>query len=367
MISLTAPEQAKVADATRLFVSPLEMASLDTWAGAVMRTMKDVLQAERAILMMPLQPTRRYFADDVNVRDVTSYPERVAPLASRISAWERVNRLGAYTRDDLWRPILRDYFRSEYYNEFIVPIRLFNPIGVGVAVNGPPSAASVSQLQFYSGREGGTRFGRRGVGILRILYPAFHAAVRVCMRLASERTMLASALDAMRDGILLYSHAGAVLHENTALQTTLQRDPERSRLVAEISAVARAVTSVTDRRKHSTIAVTTPTLTREIHTHRARYRATGTALGDWLGGGAAVLVCLEQVTPEPPSAESIQDRLGLTRRGADVALLVAEGLGNDDIAKRLSISSHTVRHHLEQVMSRLGVSSRAAVTRKLFT
>ena len=366
MLSLTASEQAKLAAATGLLVSPLETPTLDAWGSAVVRTIKDVLRADRAILTIPFRNERRYLTDDLDVRDVTSYPERVAPLASRVSAWDRVNRLGAYTRNDLWRPILDDYFRSDYYNDFIVPLRLFNPIGLGVALNGPPSAATVSQLQFYAPREGGDQFSRRGVKVLRMLYPAFHAGARVCLRLADERAMLASALDAVRDGVLLYSRSGALLHENTSLQGTLQRDPERGRLVAEMSAIARAVTAVTDRPKRAT-PVLPHTLVREIRTHRARYRATGTSLGDWLGGGASVLVCLERLTPEAPSLETIQSRLGLTRRGAEVALLVAEGLANDEIANRLAISPHTVRHHLELVMARLNVNSRAGVARKLFT
>ena len=52
--------------------------------------------------------------------------------------------------------------------------------------------------------------------------------------------------------------------------------------------------------------------------------------------------------------------LGLTRRQAEVLHLLWRGSANAEIAAALSISEHTVRHHLEDIYRRLGVSSRAA-------
>jgi DNA-binding CsgD family transcriptional regulator len=52
--------------------------------------------------------------------------------------------------------------------------------------------------------------------------------------------------------------------------------------------------------------------------------------------------------------------LGLTHRQAEVLQLVWRGSANADIALALSISEHTVRHHLEDIYRQLGVRSRAA-------
>lgn len=49
----------------------------------------------------------------------------------------------------------------------------------------------------------------------------------------------------------------------------------------------------------------------------------------------------------------------LTAREREVALLVAEGFGNAQIATALSVSPHTVRAHLRAISVRLGVNSRA--------
>ena len=50
---------------------------------------------------------------------------------------------------------------------------------------------------------------------------------------------------------------------------------------------------------------------------------------------------------------------GLTQRESEILALLADGLGNKQIAARLGISSHTVKTHLELLFEKLGVSSRA--------
>lgn len=50
--------------------------------------------------------------------------------------------------------------------------------------------------------------------------------------------------------------------------------------------------------------------------------------------------------------------LGLTRRQYDVLELVAEGHPNKVIALRLGLSDHTVKLHLHNIISRLGVTNR---------
>jgi DNA-binding CsgD family transcriptional regulator len=53
---------------------------------------------------------------------------------------------------------------------------------------------------------------------------------------------------------------------------------------------------------------------------------------------------------------------GLTEREVEVVALVARGLANKEIARRLGITPKTVSNHLEHVYLKLDVGSRAAAT-----
>jgi DNA-binding response OmpR family regulator len=63
--------------------------------------------------------------------------------------------------------------------------------------------------------------------------------------------------------------------------------------------------------------------------------------------------------------QQLMGACGLTLRQAEVALLIAEGLSNPEIAGRLGISRFTARNHAEQIFARLKVESRWQVARAL--
>jgi DNA-binding CsgD family transcriptional regulator len=70
---------------------------------------------------------------------------------------------------------------------------------------------------------------------------------------------------------------------------------------------------------------------------------------------------LQRNGTEAPDAWTarMEKQYGLTRREAEVALLLAAGRGNAAIASSLGISPHTARHHTQHVLNKLGVHSRA--------
>ncbi|CAM2953593.1 response regulator transcription factor [Prescottella defluvii] len=67
----------------------------------------------------------------------------------------------------------------------------------------------------------------------------------------------------------------------------------------------------------------------------------------------------------PPVASRVLDRMrrpdqALTAREAELLTLLAEGLTNKELGKRLFISEATVKTHLAHIYAKLGVDSRAA-------
>jgi two-component system, NarL family, nitrate/nitrite response regulator NarL len=55
------------------------------------------------------------------------------------------------------------------------------------------------------------------------------------------------------------------------------------------------------------------------------------------------------------------DRPDLSKRELQIVSAVAAGYGNKDIATRLSLSEHTVKHHLSNIFDKLGVTNRLEV------
>jgi DNA-binding CsgD family transcriptional regulator len=53
---------------------------------------------------------------------------------------------------------------------------------------------------------------------------------------------------------------------------------------------------------------------------------------------------------------------GLTARGIDLLGLLASGLSNKEIARRLVVSPRTVGHHVAHIFAKIGVSTRSAAT-----
>lgn len=85
-------------------------------------------------------------------------------------------------------------------------------------------------------------------------------------------------------------------------------------------------------------------------------------------GLVALHPSLAEALTQPWAVAVVGERAGveeqLTAREREVLQLLAQGLANKQIAQRLSISDHTVKFHVGEVMAKLGAASRTeAVTR----
>ena len=79
-------------------------------------------------------------------------------------------------------------------------------------------------------------------------------------------------------------------------------------------------------------------------------------------GAAPDLALVEQLS-RTGSAKGVG---GLTAREVQVLRLVAAGKTNRQIATALVLSGHTVRRHVQKILAKLGVPSRAAATAYAF-
>jgi HD-GYP domain-containing protein (c-di-GMP phosphodiesterase class II) len=76
--------------------------------------------------------------------------------------------------------------------------------------------------------------------------------------------------------------------------------------------------------------------------------------------GDCVAAVLEAAGHRRPSARGTRPA-GLSEREVEVLRLVAQGLSNPEIARRLVISRRTAEHHVQHIYDKVGVSSRPAL------
>ncbi|MFD5092127.1 response regulator [Amycolatopsis thailandensis] len=84
------------------------------------------------------------------------------------------------------------------------------------------------------------------------------------------------------------------------------------------------------------------------------------ARGDMLFGPTITRRLVEAFTQGPPEKPAAPPALtGLTERELEVLRYVGTGVPNSDIARSLLVSEATVKTHLNRLMTKLGISSRA--------
>jgi DNA-binding CsgD family transcriptional regulator/tetratricopeptide (TPR) repeat protein len=109
----------------------------------------------------------------------------------------------------------------------------------------------------------------------------------------------------------------------------------------------------------------------EIASDDTRRQASGIDMLDALAAVSTADRCRQDLRtrgvvnlPARPRASTRANPAGLTNRQLEVARLVAQGLTNAELAKRLYISAKTADHHVSAVLSKLGLSSRREILRR---
>ena len=104
--------------------------------------------------------------------------------------------------------------------------------------------------------------------------------------------------------------------------------------------------------------------------NRNRFAATYKVLTHDLEAGNSVffMVCIEEESPPVDvNSRHLMDTYCLSKREIDVASLLFEGLKNAQIADKLFISEITVKKHLQNIYSKVGVGNRTSLVNKMLT
>lgn len=232
------------------------------------------------------------------------------------------------------------------------------------------------RLAGLSYREIGRRFGAaKGAGVIGTggfefrlsperLLVGDRAALEA-VRTSDAATFL-RALDALEVGLAFFDCTGGPLHMNRSLLRALERSPEGERLRQEVQHFATSLRGLVHVRGLTQEETVEELGQWEVPTAEAHLRLKGSYIGlDLFGQGSSILVALERPAPEPLSDEALRLRFGLSQKECRVLRLLIEGKTNEEIARALFLSPHTVRHHTMHIFQKLAVHSRTEVAAKV--
>ena len=361
-MTLQAKDLARLEAASRVLVSPLAAPSSDAWLREAGAAVRELVCGTSVVVQIGTGPVP-YFSDDAP--DVVDGVQRVvdAVLSEGVrfsdpvtDLWNRLRReqhIETFSWDinrrmveaqgvTIDEGILIDQLRLSGYRDF-----------VGLVT---PTPLGESMIWVLHQTHGSFPFGEHTVRLLNTLMPSFRSGLDALSRLGAHR----AALDALTEPLAAFGPSGRELHRNTALSSLLASDPESAQLEGMITQLGRS-------HSHPSWSDGPPAAEAALRTAHARYTLRTTMLPPGLfGADPAVLVTVAvDRAPSLPAAETIRERLGLTIREAEVALLLAEGLSNAELADRLFIATATARRHTENILGKLGLTKRAAVAATL--
>lgn len=370
-ISLSSVELKKLQTALETLLSPLDCDGVAAWRTKVRHTVQALLGADSSVSLLQIPGEPAFEADDV--RPLIDY-------GLHYHQFDRVNKyrdLGtvAFTWDvigHLWERPSRDvWLRSEFYNDWVCKNRLCQPRGLNVALPpgqpmlGPPAGEDVAALYLYQDAERPSIERERQLALLRVLLPAFQAGAYIALRVG-VRGAIESVLAALPEGVVVFDGRLHVMYRNAAMRELVTEDPEPAAIEQAAGQLGRSVLALGGRTAKSRLPELAGPGSRALRTSTEAYCLRGALVAPGVFGiGPAAIVVVERTTPGRRSLDALRARFGLTPRELLVSRLLTEGRSNHDVAHALGVSIHTARRHVEHVLLKLGVHSRAAVGAKM--
>jgi DNA-binding CsgD family transcriptional regulator len=374
-LALSSADQRQLARAIEALLSPLTQPTLDDWFVLITREIRPLIRGESTLVTYSSSRTAAtHFSADapelaakVGAAMTASSGELhfVDPVMEMGLALRRARRLSVFTSATLDSLSGGQRQRSFFYNEVCRPLGARVTFGVALGGNDGEALLGVNAK-----RPARDPLSEDTLALLALLAPAFQAGFEMLRRLDRSYLALADTLDTLSEGILVYDGAsGRELYRNMALQRLPLEDRGFAMVERRACEVARALhrTRQRSRSRMMTHADQTdlPPLN-DIRTQNGRYSLRASLIPVSLfAREQLVLVAVERHGVSLPTAERLREHLGLTAREAQVALRLAYGDSDTELALKLGVSPHTVRHHAERIFQKLDVHSRKALALRL--
>jgi DNA-binding CsgD family transcriptional regulator len=347
--------QASLAETLDVAARPFDFETPDAWRLAVLQHAMRALHARAGHFDI-------HHGGFARSGLYTGYPDAVTK--AWVEHWQHhdpamrsVGMLGLddYTRQ--WRYGLlgpdweKRYRRSDVFNEF------YQPSALDVDAAGLHVRTATVRVHLHVDHDGlwTVDDDARARTFMHLLRPVIAASARAVASNAAGALSLDSLLNTLEIESAVIADDGRWVHMSRGLERTLARldAPQDAAWREHVGALARDLL-----RQFARYPRSTPSATVEL----AGRRASLMILRDAPVGTSPMVVLRVEGIELPERCPEGLAVLQLTERQWDVARRVTVGERNQEIADALQISVHTARRHVEAIMSKLGVSSRAAVS-----
>lgn len=370
-LTLTPDDLVRWEAASRVLVSPLAAPSLEEWQREVCRTLRDLFCTDRSLVAFPVGADFA-FSEDLEPHTITGIEHFMKapalhgqgsedPLVDLFFQRRHQRGIDAVNYATVNQILEGGLDRCTFHNEVLLGSGfkdchvLFLQFQVrGTLVN--------AKAGVYYEKPIPDAVSETGLLLLQSLRPSLRAGLDALVRLDAQR----AALDTLCEALVVFDPTGREIYRNPPLIALLQADSEPMRLEGELGLLAHSLCALGFPRRQPQKAF--DRAEREVRTAHGHYTLRGTLLPPGafgIDGAVMISVATHHSGPLFPSPEMLRERHGLTRREAEIALLLAAGFSNEEIARRLFISAHTARKHTEHVLEKLGLKSRKALAIKL--
>ena len=365
-LNLSAPDLARLEEASRVMVSPLTAPTVDAWRASVNAAVGDLFRAHKTLMVMPGHGD--LYASETAPDVVERMREHVALAATGdhvvsdpvVDLWHRLRRqqgvevfswnINAGMIGQFGYPMQA----SEFTNYTVIDTGSTDFLGAYSAI---PEGEVL--LWILLERPDVHPFGEHASMLMRALLPSFKAGLDAISRYDAHRRTL----DTISDALIVFGRGGLERHRNVAFVRMLDAEPERERLLHELTRLAVTMQPAGALSRYGLPSALIPTPQQTLRTASAEYEvnASVVASGTFDRDEAVIISLTRKGPPALPAADVLRERFGLTDREAEVALLLAEGLSNAEIADRLFLSPHTARRHTANIFDKIEVNSRKAL------
>jgi DNA-binding CsgD family transcriptional regulator/PAS domain-containing protein len=262
---------------------------------------------------------------------------------------------------------------SDYYQQYLKPIGLFQILGVDTSEPG----GMVARLRF-SRRRDEARFSDDERQFLTRITPHISRAIQIYAilnRTTTERDVYAGAVSQLAVPTIILDEQARVLNANPVAQALLDEHDGVSVSDQKLRIEGRDTNRFLQEALHSIIRAQQQgeaSVVRAMRVPRSGNRADlglvvrPVPASEWSQGQSSPSVAVFISDPdshEPASQQILSDLFQLTPAESNLAVLLARGLSLAEVSEVQSISQHTARAQLKSIFAKTGVSRQAELVR----